>query len=199
MYIPGHAQLNPELALEIMRAFPFATLLSIRDNVPFITPMPVQISADGATLIGHVASANPHSALIDGMTPMQAIFHGPHAHISNTWYDHHPEVPTWNYAMVIAHGIPQPATGEAAFAMITELFATYETTETVAAVPREHIEKRLPGIVTFRMPITRLEAKGKLSGNKSAADQERVIEALEARNREQDRHVAELMRKVRKE
>jgi transcriptional regulator len=52
------------------------------------------------TLVGHPARANPQWRELAG----QAVFTGPHAYISPTWYGAETVVPTWNYAAVHAYG-----------------------------------------------------------------------------------------------
>ena len=101
MYIPSAFQ------VVFMQRYSFATLITAGDE-PFVTHLPLLVDAAGAghgTLIGHFARPNPHWQLDHVGHGSLAIFHGPHAYISPSWYrSGSPAVPTWNYATVHAWG-----------------------------------------------------------------------------------------------
>jgi transcriptional regulator len=80
-------------------------------------------------LVGHVACANHQWRAFDGTAEALAVFHGPHAYVSPTWYATSPAVPTWNYAVVHAYGKPA-ASDEREFtrAALVDLAAKYEST-----------------------------------------------------------------------
>ena len=65
------------------------------------------------TLLGHVARANPHWEALRGVESI-AVFHGPHAYVSPSWYtEPAAAVPTWNYAAIHAHGVAELIEDEA--------------------------------------------------------------------------------------
>src|SRR5215208_2151226 len=110
MYIPSAFRITDLPTLhEFMRRYSFATLITGGDE-PFVTHLPLLLdsgSGDGqnGTLIGHFAKPNPHWQLDHAAHTSVAIFHGPHAYISPSWYRAGgPAVPTWNYAAVHAWG-----------------------------------------------------------------------------------------------
>ena len=202
VYIPKHfAVADQETLIAFMRRYSFATLVStgaaglIASHVPLL----YEPAAGGAgRLLGHLARANPQLAdLADGREVM-AIFHGPHAYVSPTWYATHPAVPTWNYAVVHAYGTVEAMTDAAALRdLLTRLSDTYEAGNPapwrLADQPERYIDGMLRGIGGFAIAITRLEGKFKLSQNRDAVDRERVAAALDASGDPEARHVAALM------
>ncbi len=87
--------------LDRMDAFPFVALITPdpKDVMISRVPLLLQRGAHGwGVLAGHVARANPHWKRFDGQQECVAVFQGPHAYVSPTWYVDGPAVPTWNYA-----------------------------------------------------------------------------------------------------
>jgi transcriptional regulator len=131
-----------------------------------------------------------------------AIFGGPEAYISPSWYatkqETHRVVPTWNYVAVHAYGpvefFDDP---DRLLDVITRLTRLHEQTRVqpwaVRDAPADFIRAQLKGIVGVRMPISRLEGKRKMSQNRNAADRAGVIEGLSASDRAEDRIVASLI------
>jgi transcriptional regulator len=193
MYVPRQfAARDPAHALELVRAHPFATLITTVDGaVPQLTHLPLLL--EEGLLWGHVAKANPHwQAFAEGRT--LALFHGPHQYISPRSYQQ-PEnhVPTWNYAAVHVHGQPELLDVAGARRVVERLTDHYERGQW-AAVP-EKLERLLPGIVAFRMPLTRVEAKFKMSQNRAPEDRSGVIPALTASGQAEDAAVAGWVRR----
>ena len=208
MYLP---RLNQETDRETLYAFmkchSFATFVtSDANNVPFATHLPVLLDTtrgQQGTLVAHMARANPQwkQFLAGEPSPVQevlVIFQGPHAYVSPSWYESEFSVPTWNYAVVHAYGIPQIVeSGDTLKEMLTELVATFEEpmAEPWSANWSDvRNEPLLKAIVGFELEITRLEGKFKLSQNRPAADQIGVIEALEGSENQTERETAALMR-----
>src|SRR5262249_51748683 len=105
LYVPSHfAEHNRDLLLGVVRAHPFGILTSIVDGSLMATHIPFVIEGD--KLHAHVARANPHWRAFDGKTEALAVFSGPHAYVSPTWYAKRPAVPTWNYVAVHVSGKP---------------------------------------------------------------------------------------------
>jgi transcriptional regulator len=108
LYVPGDfTALDKATAARLLRDHPFAALVTPSgDSEPFVTHLPLIFVADGkhGTLHGHFARANPHAGAA-GQAESLAIFHGPHAYVTPSWYvDPAGAVPTWNYAVVHAYG-----------------------------------------------------------------------------------------------
>jgi transcriptional regulator len=174
------------LALELIEANGFATLISWPEAGPQVSHIPLILDRDEAgeeRILGHVARANPHWHAFDGRSPAVAIFHGPHGYVSPAWYATHPSVPTWNYAVVHAHGIPAVVDDNATHDILRRLIDQYEVHRARRWTPDlspEFIADDLKAIVGFQMPVDRLEAKFKLSQNKDAADREGALAGLES-------------------
>lgn len=100
MYLPERFKVEDESEiLTLVREYPLATVISVQDNQPFIShvPLVVEKRGDRYVLVGHFAKANPHWKLIEG--PTTAIFHGPNAYITPQWYPQN-DVPTLSYLMI---------------------------------------------------------------------------------------------------
>lgn len=202
MYIPEHFN-EPDHAriLALIRNFGFATLISTSSEGVQVTHAPVQVNDQRRVLIGHLARANPHSADLQDGAPLLAIFHGPHSYISPTWYvdenSRVPNVPTWNYAAIHVTGTVTRIDDDLAkWKIVTDLAAQYEAGSAAPWDPRSldaHASK-LGAIVGFEIAILRIEAKLKLSQNRSLQDQEQVIAKLAASESSEMRATGAMMR-----
>lgn len=183
MYLPAHFRADdPALARTLIAAHPFATLVSTLAGAPFITHLPLLLSADGQRLLGHFARPNPHAAAIGNGAPAVAVFHGPHAYVSPRWYQRRPAVPTWNYAVVHATGPLLPlADVEELRAVQAQLVETFEPAPLPEGVmPETHVEQLSAGIVGFALAIEGIETKLKFGQHRSLADQQGVEAGLAA-------------------
>jgi len=192
MYLPKHfEQTDPaELAL-LMREHPLATLVTTgADGALTADHVPLEfIPGDGphGKLRGHVARANPLWRKAAGK-PVLAVFNGPQAFISPSWYpskqEHHKVVPTWNYAVVHAHGTLQ-AIDEAPWlhALVSGLTGHHESTRSppwaVSDAPDDFVQQMLRAIVGIEIPIDSVIGKWKLSQNRSPADLAGTVSGLE--------------------
>src|SRR4029453_13794902 len=107
MYIPAHFRVDDRKVIaNFMRQFDFVALVTNGPAGLVATHVPVLIRGTGGDLqtAGHGAPGNPHWRLMDGRLESMAIFQGPHAYVSPTWYASSGAVPTWNYAVVHAYG-----------------------------------------------------------------------------------------------
>lgn len=193
MYIPEpFRQDDLAAALQIIARYPFATVVS-HVVPPEISHVPM-IAAEGAgdTLLGHVARANPLAAQVLEGVRVTATFLGPHAYVSPTWYVTPSLVPTWNFVAVHVTGRTEPITERAQLAVLVEDLAEhFERSRDDPWIP-DYSEGMLDAIVGFRLGIERVEAKFKLSQNRSAVDRAAVVRALEEGGTE-SRAVAAMM------
>lgn len=186
MYIPNwFREDNTAVLHELMRQFNFATLITTTEASPFATHLPFHIDTERGeygTLRAHMARQNAQwQHFAEGQEAL-AIFQGAHAYISPAWYEAQPSVPTWNYAVVHAYGVPRVLEEEELYTLLRNLVAQHEPHPESLNMPEEHVRKQLRAIVGFEIEITRLEGKFKLSQNRSETDRQRVVAAL----REQD-------------
>jgi transcriptional regulator len=201
MYIPKFNEVTDKPKLfDFIHANSFATLVSNSVAGPFASHLPLMLDASrGANgfLIGHMARANSQWNSIIG--DVLAIFHGPHAYISPTWYGESGYVPTWNYAVVHAVGKLTLIEDKSRTAKIVEdLTAVYESgmPSPWTVDKGEKFQVLLNGIVGFEIEITKLEGKWKLSQNHTVERRTRVVTALEQSCDENSRAIAELMRQI---
>ncbi len=200
MYIPA-AFAEPDLTKlhEFIEQNSFGLLVSQVDGLPFATHLPFLLERTAeshGTLVGHTARANPQWRNAAGQTAL-AIFSGPHAYISPTWYEAEQVVPTWSYAAVHAYGRVQVVEDEGALLdIVQKMVRVYER-----AMPRPwsfdpsstFVERMLAQIVGFRIEIEKIEGKWKLNQNHPAERRRKVVRALQERGDENAIAVAGMM------
>jgi transcriptional regulator len=186
IYTPRAFSVADEAAIaRLIEDHPFATLITPGETEPHVSHVPLQHHADAGkkgVLLGHMARANPHWQHFADRVSV-AVFHGPHAYVSPSWYaDPAHAVPTWNYAVAHVHGVAEAMTDPAeARALLDALVARYEGGRAKPwhlQLEGRELAAMLEAIVGFRLTIERIDAKFKLSQNRSADDRERVITAL---------------------
>jgi transcriptional regulator len=188
LYIPAHFSTDDRAAIaRLIHDHPFATLLTPGAPELQVTHLPLIHVADcepHGTLLGHFARANPHWRNAAGAESI-AIFHGPHAYVSPSWYaDPAGAVPTWNYAVVHAHGTLQvaqdPAETRAVLDLLIHRFESARPAPWQLGLDADRLRAMVDAIVGFRLKVRRIEAKFKMSQNRSGEDQVRVAAALAA-------------------
>ncbi|HKO48646.1 MAG TPA: FMN-binding negative transcriptional regulator [Polyangiaceae bacterium] len=201
MYVPNSFKVDDQAQIEaFLERYAFASIVSPAANgiVASQVPLVVRRAPMGLVLVGHVARANSHWALMDGASESLAIFQGPHGYVSPTWYASGPAVPTWNYATVHAYGHPR-VIHDLTFTedLLRELVLRYESGDNgwrVEDLPRDFSQSLLSAIVAFEMPIHRLETKFKLGQNRSAEDRAGTIAGLEREQSSEAHALASFMR-----
>jgi transcriptional regulator len=171
------------------------------DGYPVSTLLPVVW--DGDRLVLHMARANPQWRTIGDDAPALAVVTGPQAYVSPTWYpskaEHGRMVPTWNYSAVHLTGRARVHTDPAWLRdAVTALTDRHEAGRPdrwqVTDAPEVFVEKQLRAIVGIELLVERVEAKAKLSQNRSAADHAGVVTGLDAQDDTQSSAVAHAMR-----
>ncbi len=186
MYIPEHFRVHDHSdAIAFMRANPFAILISSTDDGPFATHLPVFIDQreDNLILRGHVAKANPHWRYLEQNPACLTIFHGPHAYVSASNYTTRENVPTWNYGAVHVYGNARTfASPEDLQGVLHQLIGTFEPAyaEQWGSLSETYRERMLGHIVGVEIAVTKIEAKFKLSQNRTKEEQANVINSLES-------------------
>ena len=156
------------------------------DHLPFEIAAPT-LDAPFGILRAHVARANPLWRTAGGSDDALVIFQGPHAYITPAWYAEKQrsgkEVPTFNYAVVHAHG-PLRAIDDPAWllGLVARLTARHEAGLAapwqVGDAPAGYIDKLLKAIVGIEIPLARLEGKWKMEQKNSLPDRLRVAREL---------------------
>jgi len=154
------------------------------------------------TIQGHVARGNSQWRDTSPGSQALAMFLGPDAYISPSWYQTHRDdgkvVPTWNYIAVHASGRPVFFDdAERLLRFVTKLTVHFEDKSSagwrVADSPKDYIAYELKEIVGFEMPIESLEGKWKLGQNRSEADRKGAVEGLRRRTAGRDLEVSDEM------
>jgi transcriptional regulator len=199
---PAFSETRTELLIEHIEQHEFGLLVSHGDEGMIASQIPFLAERrDGHLhLLGHLARANPQGADLEGDSEALAIFEGPHAYISPSWYGAGPAVPTWNYAAVHAYGAARTIMDPSWLRdLVRRLSERHEAREPAAPwrmedLPERYLRSMLNGIIGVEIRVNRLEGKFKLSQNRPAADRPRIIAALERRDDPDSRAVAQLMR-----
>ncbi len=203
MYIPtAHLETDPEKLHAFIAAHSFGLLVSTHQGEPFATHLPFLLERQAGPhgrLVGHLARANPQWHGLDGQSVL-AVFSGPHAYVSPTWYEADNVVPTWNYVAVHATGpfrlVEQP---DELARILLDSVRTYE-----GSMPRpwsvdpggDFFRKMARAVVGFHVEIRRLEGKWKLNQNHPAERRARVVRHLHEADDPDARAVARLMREL---
>lgn len=199
MYLPtAFAETDAAKLHEFMRQNSFAVLTSNGENGLIASHLPLLFDGENGPkgqLLGHTARANPQWRGVEG--EVMAVFSGSHTYISPSWYEEPGLVPTWNYVAVHAYGTFKVIDNrEGLLDILRRSVHEYESPGEEPWIFDEsesHVDGLLNAIVGFRIDITRLEGKWKLSQNHPEARRRRVIRALEARSDEDSKKIAGLM------
>ncbi|OWK36297.1 FMN-binding negative transcriptional regulator [Fimbriiglobus ruber] len=201
MFIPSaFAEADPRKLHSFIEQHSFGLVVSQVGGEPFATHIPILLDRDAGphgTLIGHFARANPQWVEITGQSVL-AVFSGPHAYISPTWYEAVDTVPTWNYAAVHAYGRVEVIEDRAALLeIVARTVRTYESAEArpwTLDADSLYVDRLLGAIVGFRMVVNRLEGKWKMNQNHPAERREKVVRGLLAHGGEDAVATAEMVR-----
>ena len=204
MYSPKFNQVaDRAILIEAMRAYSFAILFGPQEGggeagmVATHLPLVVKDEGPHGLLEGHFAKANPHWQALAGRETM-VVFPGPHSYVSPSLYVEELSVPTWNYIAIHAYGTMELVEDEAGKeALLAGLIAVNEPTfaKQWNASPDGFRRTMLAGIVGFRIPISRVEGKFKISQNR--APQERAnVQAAHADGTPDQRALANWMTRL---
>ena len=194
MYVPRHFEQKEAAAqVEFMRRYSFATIVSEVEGRPFASHLPFVIEWEEngpVTLLAHFAKANPQAASLEDQTVL-VIFNEPHAYISPSLYDKEQSVPTWNYVAVHAYGQATLITEEtAALELLEKQIQAFEKEYFAqwANLSKAFKSAMIKGITAFKIDVTELQGKEKLSQNKTVQERERIgahlLESADAMARE---------------
>jgi transcriptional regulator len=203
VYLPSRfVENDPERLRAFISRYDFATLITHHAGSTLVSHAPLLLLADRGPrgiLLGHLARANPMSAHLDASPAVTAVFMGPHAYISPSWYVDEETVPTWNYAAVYVEGHARPIHDEGAVAeVLARTVAVHESAGAWRFDPQGPLAGRLiPRVRAFEIEIERIAGKFKLEQGASAADRDRLAARLEADGDTGHAELARLMRSAR--
>jgi transcriptional regulator len=203
MYNPALFRVaDPARLHDVVEAYPFGMLVAPAPDGLEVAHVPFVLDRGAGphgTLRFHVARANPVWRAALAAREVLIVFRGPDAYVSASWYEKpHEEVPTWNYAVVHAHGrAAGPMTKDELRRLLADIAARHETGEDAWRIDRldpAFVDELLGQIVGVSVEIARLDGKFKLSQNRSDEDRRRVRDALALRATEPDLAMLRLMR-----
>lgn len=184
-YPPKHHQDNDKAHLyEVIKTYPLATLISIENNKPLITHLPLIL--EGEKLIGHIDINNPQAQLLKDSNDVTILFSGPECYISPSLFST-TQLPTWNYIKLHVKGTVKAIDNKAALkqsliTMTTLLEAPDH--KYVLETDNPRLDQNLAYIELFEINITSWEGKFKLSQDKKPSDTERARKELIRANQE---------------
>jgi len=203
MYIPKYFREEDKALIEqLIREFGFAILVSVQNGLPIAAHIPLELSENEQgdwILLGHVAKGNVLWKTLEHRQGVLAIFSGPHAYVSPSWYNHK-NVPTWNYQAVHLYGKAQILDGKSAKAALNKLMSRYEHLHAeypmaMEEIPADLLKADLAGLVAFEIKVERIEAVSKLSQNRDAESYQSVANHLKASDAYDSKRIGEEMEK----
>ncbi|HEX2893982.1 MAG TPA: FMN-binding negative transcriptional regulator [Marmoricola sp.] len=204
MYVPHFNRMGDDEVAAFLDAVGTAELVTVGpDGFPVATLLP--FVRDGDRLLMHLARANSHWQAIEPGTPALAVVAGPQAYVSPSWYatkqEHGKVVPTWNYSAVHLTGrVTTHHDEEWLRDVVRRLTDQHERHRpdawSLEDAPDDYVRKQLRAIVGVELVVERVEAKAKLSQNRSDPDRAGVIHGLEETGVARDHLVAGDMRRL---
>lgn len=191
---PAFREDRPNVLYEAIRTHPFGTLVTYGASglMANVVPFTLRVEPTSAILRAHLAKANEQVAHLQEGSPILAIFQGPQAYISPSWYatkrEHGKVVPTWNYVIVQVRGTPVIVESQDWLReQIDDLTSTHERGRaepwSVDDAPADFIAGQMKGIVGLEVPIEEIEGKWKVSQNQPMSNRLGVEVGLRADNR----------------
>lgn len=200
MYIPkSNILTDRNEAVEFMKRFSFATIVTSKNNIPTATHLPflVELKNDKIILSSHFAKANKQWEDIEE-NQVLVIFTEPHAYISPSNYETKLNVPTWNYISIHSYGKGKLITNfQEVIQLLENSIDNYEETykKQWDSLPNEYKIKMIKGMVAFEIEVTDLQAKKKLSQNKTYSEQQNIINTLYKSVNSNEQLIANYMKK----
>lgn len=207
MYIPRHnGPPSEDDVTRLLLATPAGDLVTVGDDGLTVSMIPFLYDPSRrrrGSLLGHLARPNGQWRGADGREAL-VLVHGPDGYVSPAWYaakrEHGRVVPTWNYVLVAVHGTLRVHDDpEWTRDVVERLTRAHEGGRAepwaVSDAPGPYITGQLRAIVGIEVEIDRVEAKWKLSQNRSAEDVAGVIAGMDAGS-DHDRALAEAMSQV---
>ena len=200
MYIPKHYSIQEKKEIiAFMQTYSFATIITSNNNIPVATHLPFVVAEKNEKIIlsSHFAKANKQWEDLKE-NKVLVIFSEPHAYISPKHYESELNVPTWNYISVHAYGKGKIIENkEDTFLLLEEMINSYEKEyqKQWEKLPNEYKNKMVNAIVGFEIEVIEIQAKSKLSQNKTKKEQENIIKSFSVSSNTNEKTIADFMMK----
>lgn len=186
-----------KVAYDVIHKNSFATLVSMHEDIPFATHLPLLLNKENTYLYGHFALQNPQWKDIENKSVL-AIFHGPHCYISPSWYETNQAVPTWNYVTVHVYGEFEFIENEHELMdSLHDMVLKYEAPNSsykLKDLDTTYLSGMNKGIQGFKIKIIKIEGKEKLSQNQPLHRRELIVNQLEKISNEDEQNISFLMK-----
>lgn len=204
MYIPNHnLETDKNEILNFIKRFNFATIVTVKDNFPTATHLPFLIEErqiegeDKIFLVSHFAKANKQWQEVG--EDALVIFSEPHAYISPKFYEKLQNVPTWNYISVHCYGNGKILDSyEDTLNVLEKSIEFFDSSykEQWEGLDKKYRDGLIKGIVAFEIEATNVQAKKKLSQNKTENERNNIIHSFENSSDNNEKIIAEYMKTV---
>lgn len=167
-----HQDDDKDHMIELIKTYPLATVISVENNQPFITHLPLIYRASDGQLIGHIDIYNPQTKLMRDDNELTILFSGPQCYISPSVYTTK-QLPTWNYLKVHLKGTVKAIESKAALKeslIIMTEFLEAPDHKFILDPDNPRMDANLDYIKMFEITITEWEGKFKLSQDKKTID-----------------------------
>jgi len=201
MYIPPiNIMRNNDEIIEFMRRFSFITMITSKDNTPIGTHLPilVRVENDRIILLGHIAKQNNQWKDIENNTVL-IIFTEPHSYISPKLYEKEINVPTWNYMAVHVYGKATIIHDmDSVIELLEHTIENYEPSYKSQwdSLPESYKLSLAKEIIAFSISVDDIQAKKKLSQNKTKKERNTIISSLSNSADTNEQLIAEYMQKL---
>lgn len=202
MYIPSFNRFDDlQGIVAFMQRYSFATIITVKDDLPIATHLPFVVKQEGERVIlrAHFAMANSQAADSAGKKVL-VIFAEPHAYISPKNYEKADNVPTWNYVAVHAYGTCSLLRNEEDKSELLKETISYFEADYLKQWEKLNIDfrqKMMKGITAFEIKVDDLQAKRKLSQNRSAQEFDNIITGLSHAGSSAERDIAAYMKMLK--
>jgi len=203
-HAPDYAAGDAEWVKNLVRENPWASITSHVPGTGLVAshyPVMLDDDADDIVLLSHVGRPDERLHRL-GEHEMLVMIYGPQGYVSPGWYDVSPAVPTWNFAVAHLYGTPELLSDEENLAVLGRMVDFFERPlpepfPLAGTLENEEYARRIVGgTVGFRMRVTRVEAKEKMSQDKPQAVVDRVLEHLRAPGPYRNPALADRMERV---
>jgi transcriptional regulator len=197
-YSPHFFMTDEDEVKRLIRENPWATIVSNTATGLVASHYPVILEdGDGISIVSHVGRPDERAHEL-GQHEVLVIIQGAHGYISPTWYDDGSFVPTWNHLTAHLYGTPQILSDEENFTVLSQLVDHFEQRMPEPAslsIDEESARHIATGTVGIRIPITRFDARAKLSQNRAPEVVDRIVAALEGDGPYSSQPLADEMRR----
>jgi transcriptional regulator len=178
---PAHAFDDLDLVSDLIRANPWATLVSSGAGGLVASHYPVLVDeeAEGLAIVTHLGRPDEEVHGL-GASEILVIVQGTHGYVSPSWYaPGATRAPTWNFTVAHLYGTPQILDEDENLAVLTRLVETFERrVEEPMPLDQEYARPMARGTVGIRVPVDRVVAKRKLSQDKDEVSRRGAIARL---------------------